>query len=127
MIELKSIDGDPGKNLVNRQDEAIGQGTDLTRMLEHNHIDPDTVWKGYLIIAPYNEKLTRKGTRTSKTTVKQLDTRTELSSCTYEEKIVFWMRTMQSHHEWTKTGCALFLKNEEHVPRTRIRQKKNIG
>ena len=124
IVELKSID-DPGRNLNNRIEESLGQGNDFIEMLEHKNIHPDTVWNGYLIIAPLNQKVTHNGTHTYETTVKQLSIDTECLKLTYEERMVFWLRQMQSKRNWTKTACGLYLKNEERVARNRIRRKGN--
>ena len=122
VVELKSID-DLGRNLSNRLEESLGQGDDFIEMLKHNNIHPDTIWNGYLIIAPLNKKNTHKGTHTYKTTVKNLSIDSECLKLTYEERMVFWLRQMQSKKNWTKTGCGLYLMNEERVARNRIRRK----
>lgn len=122
VVELKSID-DLGRNLSNRLEESLGQGDDFIEMLEHNNIHPDTIWNGYLIIAPFNKKTTHEGTHTYKTTVENLSIDSECLNCTYQERTVHWLRNMQTKRNWTKTGCGLYLKNEERVARDRIRPK----
>jgi hypothetical protein len=105
-LEFKSINGAYGKNMNNRADEAIGQGTDLNAMYAANGMRASDFFSGYIFCMADDNDSRRT---TQETTLALIDLQVGMNGLSYQGRGDAMCLRLEERGVWT---CTSFLTSD---------------